>query len=346
MITYILYYNTLDTLYFGPIDRVPWIRYALAMIRKGSDEARQVMRGRWLVSVVAALFVVMPACAQTTLVLQYFNPAPGYKNGSTGAAAPGTFDGGFVGPYQAHVNGQKQITDVVCDDFDATIANQDYWDVSVYSPAVASNTIGSATDLKFSPGVPNPSTGQKPVYDPNITNPDLAPGGADGVPTTGMTQAQEYDMIGWLVAQIFADPTNSKGTWGALQGAIWSITDHGYSINACGPKPGNALCYTESFGGETAQGELALAANAVFAHGFVSTGLSVYTPLNGVSTSSPNKCKQNGVICEDLDNVVPNGPAQEMWVFTPEPSAVLLLAWGTLALAVGSLAKKKILSCC
>jgi hypothetical protein len=53
-----------------------------------------------------------------------------------------------------------------------------------------------------------------------MTNPDLAGSDGDGDFLGTVTQKEEYNMISWLVEQIFNDQTNSAGDWGAYGGAI------------------------------------------------------------------------------------------------------------------------------
>lgn len=73
-------------------------------------------------------------------------------------------------------------------------------------------------------------TGHSP-YD--MSNPDLGVGTdtGDGDSLGKVSQTQEYTMISWLVEQIFNDPTNKNGDWGAYGGAIWSIADGGWKVS-------------------------------------------------------------------------------------------------------------------
>lgn len=137
-----------------------------------------------------------------------------------------TYDGAYVGIYRGLVGNSKTLTNFVCDDYLHTIHGGMSWSAYV-------NSSNPPTGDEFSPG--------------SITDPDV----------TGITQQlQEYNMITWLVEQIFLDPSNSKGQWGAFSGAIWSITDDAWA-NGNDPTKGESDLYTKTtYGGLTAQEEV------------------------------------------------------------------------------------------
>jgi len=152
-----------------------------------------------------------------------------------------TFNGDYAGLYDGKVNGVK--TEFVCDDFLHNISGGESWTANVNSSA---------------PVNPDPTTGNR--FGPGtINNPLLT--------VLNLTQQEEYNMITWLVEQIFADPSNSNHQWGAYQGAIWAITDSAWQDGD----------YTASYGGLTAKGEVI----AAEAYKDVPAARIVYTPAEG-----------------------------------------------------------------
>jgi hypothetical protein len=101
-----------------------------------------------------------------------------------------------VGIYSGQVNGVA--TDFICDDFYTDISDGQSWNANV------GNTDPATGGLLFDPADP-----------------------ADvGAPLPGsITQQQDYNMIGYLADQIFADPVNSLGNWDYDSFAIWSLND-------------------------------------------------------------------------------------------------------------------------
>jgi hypothetical protein len=125
------------------------------------------------------------AVAQSTIV---FSNAPVFG----GDPAYGSFG---VGIYNGSVNGVG--AQFVCDDFLHDITGGDFWSAWQNSTNPVN---GGLNDNRFGPAT--------------ITNPDLT--------GMGLTQQQEYNMIGYLVTQILTGPSTQ---WQYLSWAIWSITD-------------------------------------------------------------------------------------------------------------------------
>ncbi len=187
-----------------------------------------------------------------------------------------------MGFYQGTVNGGPAVTDFICDDFDHDIYPGYSWNAVVGSTdPVSSNTV------RFGPAT--------------ITNPSLT--GLD------LTQQEDYNMVTYLAEQIFADPNNSKGDWGYLAWAVWSLNTEPNS-----PAAWNSPYYTT---------QVQTFVTEALGHKDTNNGnLIVYTPTDGQ-------------------------PGQEFLALdphpTPEPASVVL--FGTaLALLLAGLASKKLLS--
>jgi len=118
-------------------------------------------------------------------------------NSDTGVA----YGGVYVGLYQGTVNGGPAVTDFICDDFEHEIYSGYAW------TAWVGNTNPVSSMVRFGPG--------------DITNPAL---------TGQVTTTQEdYNMLTYLANQIFDDPSDSKGDWGYLSWAIWSINSNAWN---------------------------------------------------------------------------------------------------------------------
>ena len=136
-----------------------------------------------------------------------------------------------------------------------------------------------------------------------VTNPDLK--------TYGLTTQQVYNMIAYEMEQIF-DSNTPMSSWAALSGAIWSITDGAWSDNLADYNAGIESSLYKNSG---AQADVLAARSAVLGGWTPNETFVVYTPD-------------------------PQGAGQEFWSEVPEPSATVLLAWGTLALALAPLVSK------
>jgi len=267
-----------------------------------------------LMGAVVVLFLALPAFAQTTAVIQFLNADGDDTYGPTGPEGPdGQMETADAGIYSGTIG--HTAVDIICDDAIHNIGANDYWQATALSPGSASTYF-------------HPS---------NINNPDLVAGAYTNSPVpSSISQAQMYDMLGWLVTQILSNTTTTAQK-AALNGAMWSITDDGWNDGS-----GNeAAAYTGGGSAnhpvtDSAQYYVEQAATEVFTDNWVPTGLTVWTPTdNCQGISSPNgqgSCIDGG-----------DKGAQEMWS-TPEPGASLLLAVGGLALALGSLVSKKFLA--
>ena len=126
----------------------------------------------------------------------------------------------YAGIYEGKVNGTS--AQFVCDDFLREIHNGDSWSAYVNSNnPVTTGPTGVKFDLT------------------NISNPDLTNSVDPDFIGTVASQQEEYNMVAWLVDQIFDDPSNSSKDWGAYAGAIWSLTDGAW----------NNASYTQAYGG-------------------------------------------------------------------------------------------------
>jgi len=179
-----------------------------------------------------------------------------------------TYANAYAGIYNGTVNGRS--TEFVCDDFLTEISNGQSWSAYANTNRLASNT----EPVKFAPST--------------ISNPLFTFGNPSYIGTVS-SQQQEYNMVSWLVEQIFGNPTDSGGQWGAYAGAIWSLTDGAW----------NSPSYTASYGGLTAEGELV----AAYSH-----RNDTNLPLYYVYTPNP------------LD------AGQEFFSPVPEPATSLLLS--------------------
>src|SRR5271157_589365 len=270
---------------------------------------------------VAVLFLALPAFGQTTAVIQFLDANNTANYGPTGPEGPdGTTETANAGIYHATFGNSLHVVDIICDDAIHNIGQYDYWQADAYSP-----------------GSPNTY-----FHPSNINNPDLTGNLFSGLTTSGMSQAQMYDMLGWLATQIFSNTTTAAQK-AALNGAMWAITDDGWNNGTAGsPLVANeATVYTaggsaSSLVTDSAQYYVDQAATEVFKDSYVPTGLTVWTPnmadCNTYSAPHAGPCIDGGL-----------KGAQEMWT-TPEPTASLLLAVGGLALALGSLVSKKFLA--
>ena len=188
-------------------------------------------------------------------------------------SAPANGYGYGVGIYDGTVDGVA--ASFVCDDFYTDIADNQSW------PAMVGNTNSANSGFLFNPS--NPADAGAPL-----------PG--------NINQQQDYNMIGWLANQIFADPTNGSGNWANLSFAIWSLND------------ANAYTYAQSQGIGSEVNSLIAGA---YSYRNTPSNLTVYTPLVGY----PN----------------PNASGQEFVSPppTPEPGTIWLFLSGGLCLAAG-----------
>jgi len=262
-----------------------------------------------LLGMVAALVLARPTFAQSTSLV-IFNTVPSYE---------GVYDGYYGGLYQGTVNGVA--TNFVCDDFLTDINYGQSW--NAYNNN--SSSVGPGTGGTQGGGNTAGSPGTGVRYAPTaLYNDDIYVISNPQLKGLGLTQQQEYNMIGWLVGQIFSDPTNQQGHWGSLAGAIWSIADDGWN-NGSGQFNSSYLsanCPSWAPNcGTTAQEYV----QEALAHDNSASNFAIYTP--------EGYCTSLGCI-----NSANNG--QEFWAQTPEPAAITLLAWGTLALALAPLVNR------
>lgn len=177
-----------------------------------------------------------------------------------------------IGPYTLTVGGQQVL--MVCDDFQDEVSAGENW------IANTSTVTGAMLGQYFNGS----------VFNPHATNP-VFPSGFN-----------EYEAVAWLSQQMMAN-LNNNYTLGAIQWAIWSLTDPGLSLSANGITGADALAV---------QNEIALAL-ANYSSGNYS-GMLIFTPTGNGS---------NGL------------PPQEFLLFTPEPATLGLLGTGLLAIALG-----------
>jgi len=276
-----------------------------------------------LLSLLAVVALAIPALGQQVQV----------QISLTGVAYDGTYgpagnpaETGYAGVYQGTLNGVTVPTGFVCDDFLSNISIGDYWE------AYTNSNKGSLSGVRFAPG--------GSAYDSaGITNPDIGGTETQGAKpynnNPAITQQEEYNMLSYLVQQIFNEPQNNNNEWGALGGAIWSITDGAWgSWNSASSYSYNKA-YQTAYGQGCGNGALT-AQCADTAQEWVQlayqnrddTNLptyAVYTPFPG------GGCGQStNYVCQ----------AQEFFAQTPEPSALVLLAWGALALTLAPLVSK------
>jgi len=269
-----------------------------------------------LLGVVAALFLALPALAQTA-VIEYTGIALGAGNYYAGPR------GGEAGVYYASVTIGTTTTNnvlVVCDDFLNDIGAGQSWSAYINTnQGLSTNPNGNP--LALSTGVRYSPTGTPAGYY-DITNPTLT------AVTPQLTQQEEYNMISSLVTQIFASSDGNQIN--AMEGAIWAIADCGWSGDGSCLASGG---YASQYGNPSTTGSAAWYVNqALGQKDITQTTYTLYTPFAsaGCGTGSNPSC---------------NG--QEFWTKyspTPEPAASLLLAVGALALALGSLVSKKFLA--
>jgi hypothetical protein len=185
----------------------------------------------------------------------------------TNASGP-SLGGIYVGEYYGYVNSTP--TALICDDFYDEIGSGQSWQATTSGPR---------------------------LFGPSNVNPAFS----------GLTGAQDYNMIEWLGAQIFADPNDSKGNWGILSWTIWDITGNSPNDPYWAPYWSNLTSQEQ----EQVENELALA----LAHDNTTTnGITVYTPLN----CTPGNCGGQEFLGQTP---------------TPEPGALLMLGTGLLTLA-------------
>lgn len=152
-----------------------------------------------------------------------------------------TYGGYYVGIYNGTAAGTP--TDFICDDFLTEINGGQSWSANVGQ----TNTV--------SPGVLFSSA---PTSEPFIES------------SSPFTEQQDYNMLGYLADEIFANPTGS-GVAG-YQFAIWVLNDYNSGAGA-------AWTTTTALGTpfeDTVVGDLQAAYNAV--HDGTSVDLTVYTP--------------------------------------------------------------------
>jgi len=216
----------------------------------------------------------------------------------------GVYDGAYSGVYYGTVNGQSAT--FICDDFVNDITYGQSWDANVNS----NQNVGGANNVRYLG-----SGGTGTYY---INNPNLTPGSTyafQGLPSGGLSQQQEYNMISWLVEQMLNDTNNHDGNWASYAGAIWSTADDGWNNGSGGF---NAFYLNQNGGTETAQ----YFVQEALGHDN-DTNLptyAVYTP-NGLSCSG---CSNNG---QEFFSPVP-----ENWSFTDSLGlfALALAAFGVL----------------
>jgi len=191
-------------------------------------------------------------------------------------------------------------TDFVCDDFLHDITYNQSWTAN----AGVTNPVSSTAEFSWS----------------NVTNQDLigwvTGSGTGDYGLSSLSKQQLYGMVTYLAEQIFADPTNLKGQWGNLSFAIWSITDSAWA--ACEPNCSSSNKATwgqfSNAYNSTVQSDIYKALQEVLSDGF-NGSLNVYTPFPDVASG-------------------------QEFLSTPEPAAIVLLGWGTLALALAPLVSR------
>jgi hypothetical protein len=248
-----------------------------------------------LASLVIVLGWAMPASADTLIKFSGANGNDGTYNGWNSTL--GKAENAYAGIYDGTAGGAK--TKFICDDFLSNIIGGQTWEATVNKSNPASSGV------KFSPAT--------------ITNPDLK---MDETMFGALTQIQEYNMIGYLVEEIYADPINSSHNWADLNGAIWSITDGAWADSAAQYACGTQSCESSQYTGINGGGTLS-AKNAV---------ADAYTYVVTDKHSVP-----------DYTVYTPDPPAaaQEFFAPTPEAGTPLLLG---LAFFGGSFLRRKLLA--
>jgi hypothetical protein len=123
-----------------------------------------------------------------------------------------TYDSFYAGVYKGTINGKP--ADFICDDFLTEINYGQSW----YAHDNTNKPVSVGPDgVRYAPS-------GNGIY--HITNPFLLSGGNPIV-----TQQEEYNMIAWLVGQIFSDTNNADHNWASLAGAIWSTADGAWNSN-------------------------------------------------------------------------------------------------------------------
>ena len=161
------------------------------------------MRHR-IAALTAAILALASTASATTVTIQ-FTSADSHDS---------VYGGYYAGIYHGTVNGQSAT--FISDDFLTDISNNQSWQAYANSNSPVSS---GPTGVKY--------TSSGGTY--NMSNADLTTGDKDSDFIGSVASPQEeYNMVTWLVEQIFKDPKNSKEDWGAYAGAIWSITDGGW----------------------------------------------------------------------------------------------------------------------
>jgi hypothetical protein len=204
-----------------------------------------------------------------------------------------TYDSFYAGVYKGTINGKP--ADFICDDFLTEINYGQSW----YAHDNTNKPVSVGPDgVRYAPS-------GNGIY--HITNPFLLSGGNPIV-----TQQEEYNMIAWLVGQIFSDTNNADHNWASLAGAIWSTADGAW----------NNSSYTSNNGGSHSA---AYYVGLAFSHKDDSNlpQYAVYTPFAATG------CGQSGH---------PSCNGQEFWAPAQEPTVALLL--GATFLGVGLMGKR------
>jgi len=253
-------------------------------------------------STVLALVWAIPSFATSTSLIQ-FNTVSQYD---------GVYDGDYAGIYLGTVtqNGQTTQAQFICDDFISEITYGQSWN--------AYNNTNNPLS-QGSQGVRYAPSGQS-QYD--MSNPNLIQGSGmtlAGVPSSGLSQQQEYNMIAWLVGQLFSDTNNHDGNWASLAGAIWSTADGGWNDGHGGF---NSSYLGTNGGTETAQWYLE---QALTHQNDNLPNYNVYTPFAAPNCGQPNQPSCNG---------------QEFFSPAPEAATTMLLS---LSLLSAGLFRKKLL---
>lgn len=264
-------------------------------------------RASWVavLSLVGVLGWSVSASATTLVTFTGVNGNDGtYYDPNLGASV-------YAGIYTGTIHGGPTVS-FICDDFLSEIWTGDSWDANV----TPSYSVGS--NVKFLGGQ---SSGQ--YY---ILNPQLIPGGNPSYPllpslvTSALTQQEEYNMMGYLVGQMFTDASHGYyANWASEAGAIWSIADGGWTSPSYVTIP--------SGGTETAQ---QFVADALGHYNDLSK-FSIYTPIASLQDGLHNCTGPNQSQCDGQEFWGPYQP-------TPEPTLAVLLS--VTFLGVGLLGKR------
>jgi len=252
------------------------------------------------IAIVAGLLgAAISASATSTPVIQFNNINPN----------DGVYADAYAGIYDGTVNGVQ--TQFICDDFLNDITNGQSW----YANANTNNLSTNTEPVRYLGGL----TGQFDSGEYYMSNPNLAPGSTmNGVTIPsgqggGITQQEEYNMISWLVSQMFADQNNGDGNWASMAGAIWSIADDGWNNGSGGfscSYLGN--CNGDLNNGGTHSAQYYVGQALVFKDATNLPQYNIYTPFAG-----PN-CGQTGQ---------PSCNGQEFFAPASEPGLPILLSF-------------------